>query len=156
MGTDAVQPLSKKERISRYGEVFTPQHVVCDMCDLLEQQHPGCFMPKPSFLEPTCGDGAFVLEILRRKFQNCRHRKDFTESLGSVYAMEIQADNVNAAIENVTALCRQFFKPTVEEIEMIRNHIMQADSLKVMRMINDMNSREQCCPMIIPEEEGDT
>ena len=143
MGTDAVQPLSKKERISKFGEVFTPRHIVSDMCDMLEQENPDCFIPETTFLEPTCGDGAFVLEILRRKFQRCRCRKDYTESLRSVYAMEIQADNVNAAIENVTALCREYFKPTAEETDIIKNHIIQADSLKVMRMMAELEEEQR-------------
>lgn len=67
---------------------------------------------------------------------------DYTTALRSVYAMEIQADNVEKAIENVTALCGEYFNPTKAERQIINDHIIQADSLKVMRMINDMNRRE--------------
>lgn len=141
MGTDAIQPLSKKERISKFGEVFTPRHIVSDMCDMLEQENPDCFIPETTFLEPACGDGAFVLEILRRKFQNCKCRKDYTVSLQSVYAMELLPDNVEIAIQNVKALCYEFFKPSKEDLETIESHIIQADSLKVMKMINDMEHR---------------
>ena len=60
-----------KERVAKYGEVFTPQHIVKDMCDMLEKENPGAFDPERTFLEPSCGDGAFILEILRRKFSLC-------------------------------------------------------------------------------------
>ena len=35
----------------------------------------------------------------------------------------------------------RYFKPTKKERKIINNHIIQADSLKVMRMINNMNTR---------------
>ena len=143
MGTDSIQTLSKKERIAKYGEIFTPQHIVDQMCDMLEAESPGCFAPETSFLEPTCGEGIFVLEILRRKFRNCKTRKDYTVALRSVYAMEIQADNVQKTIDRVTELCSTVFRPTKEELQIISDHVIQADSLKVMRMIADMNEREK-------------
>lgn len=46
-------------------------------------------------------------------------------------------------IKNVKALCNEYFKPTKAELETIENHVIQADALKVMRMINDMNEREK-------------
>lgn len=109
------------------------------MCDMLQEQNPeqDVFAPAATFLEPTCGDGIFILEILRRKFARCKSRTDYTTALRSVYGMELQADNVQAAIENVTALCREFFTPTKKEMEIINDHIIQADSLKVMKMMND-------------------
>lgn len=139
MGTDAVQPLSKAERVKRFGEVVTPQWMVEQMCDMLQEQNEeqDVFAPATTFLEPTCGDGVFVLEILRRKFSRCKNRSDYTTALCSVYAMELQADNVKSTIERVTELCREHFTPTRKELEIINDHIIQADSLKVMKMMND-------------------
>jgi len=137
MGAETVQVLSKAEKVRLYGEVFTPHEIVGLMCDMLEDEAPGAFDPDKTFLEPTCGDGAFVCEILRRKFANCKKRSDYTQALRSVYAMEIQADNVAKTIENVTAMCGEFFKVKKEERQIINDHIIQADSLKIMRMIND-------------------
>lgn len=127
--------LTKKERIAKYGEVFTPEWVVKKMCDELENNNPGAFMPEKTFLEPTCGDGAFVVEILRRKFENCKMRKDYTTAIDSVYAMEIQEDNVQKTIERIEALCKEYFNPTKDEITMIDDHVIQCDSLKVMKLL---------------------
>lgn len=140
MGTDAVRHLTKAERVLKYGEVFTPQWVVDMMCDNLPQT---AFDPKSTFLEPTCGEGVFVVEILRRKFARCKKRADFTTALESVYAMEILPDNVQITIQNVKSLCFEYFSTTKAELETIENHVIQADALKVMRMINDMNEREK-------------
>ena len=107
------------------------------MCDLLEEESPGAFAPDKTFLEPTCGDGAFVVEILRRKFERCICREDFTTAISSVYGLEIQADNIAECIRRVTALCRQYFKPTKEELQIINDHYIMCDSLKVMRMMSD-------------------
>lgn len=131
--------LTKQERIRKYGEVFTPQDVVAHMCDMLEDESPGAFAPDKTFLEPTCGDGAFVVEILRRKFDNCRTRSDFTAAINSVYGLEIQADNVAECIRRVTTLCNQYFKPTKAELQIINDHYIMCDSLKVMRMMADEN-----------------
>lgn len=127
----------KKERIRRYGEVFTSEDTVRDMCDMLERESPGAFDPERTFLEPTCGEGAFVAEILRRKFDNCKTRSELTTAISSVYGLEIQADNVAECIRRVTALCQQYFKPTRAELQIINDHYIMCDSLKVMRMMND-------------------
>ena len=131
--------ISKQERVRKYGEVFTPEWVVKKMCDMLEQENPeqDAFAPWTTFLEPTCGDGAFVVEILRRKFQRCRCRADYRTALESVYGLEIQPENVAACIANVTALCQAYFKPTKEEMQIINDHIIMCDALKVMRMMAD-------------------
>lgn len=130
--------LSKAERVRKFGEVFTPEWVVRDMLDMLEQESTGCFAPDKTFLEPTCGEGVFVVEILRRKFERCRTRKDFTVALESVYGFEIRAENVRACIRNVTELCYHYFRPTKQELQIINDHIIQCDSLKVMKLLARM------------------
>lgn len=134
--------LSKAERIRKYGEVFTPPEIVARMCDLLEGESPGAFGIEKTFLEPSCGDGAFIVEILRRKFAGCRTRDDYRAALDSVYGFELQAENVAACIESVTALCGDYFKPTKEELRTISEHIIQCDGLKVMKLIAWMNKKE--------------
>lgn len=130
--------LDKAQRIRQYGEVFTPLQTVREMLDTLEKENPGIFDPGRTFLEPACGDGAFVGEILRRKFERCRKRQDFTVALESVYGFEIQADNVAACIANVRELCRSYFRPTKQELQIISEHIILCDGLKVMRMLERM------------------
>ena len=130
------EPLTKKERVRKYGEVFTPPEIVSHMCDLLEAESPGAFGIEKTFLEPSCGDGVFILEILRRKFAGCRTHDDYRRALESVYGFEIQADNVAACIENVTALCREYFKLTKDDLQTISDHIILCDGLKVMKLLS--------------------
>ena len=121
-----------KDRVRDFGEVFTKPETVRDMLDLLP---PDVFMPEKTFLEPCCGEGVFLLEILRRKFAKCRCRKDYTAAISSVYGMDIQADNVEICIRNIIALCEEQFRITNKERAIINDHIMQADALKVMKMM---------------------
>lgn len=132
--------LSKADRIRKYGEVFTPEWVVNDMLDMLEKESPGCFATDKTFLEPTCGDGNFVVEIMRRKFDLCQTRKDYTTALKSVYGLDIQADNIAECIRRVTVLCEQYFRPTKDELQIINDHYIMCDSLKIMRMMSDGQS----------------
>lgn len=135
--------MTKAERIRKFGEVFTPQHIVENMCDALEKEAPDAFDIGKTFLEPCCGDGVFVLEILRRKFARCVKRSDYSEALASVWAMDIQEWCVKATIENVIKLCNEHFKPTKEDIQVINDHVILCDSLKVMRMMNKLNEKEE-------------
>ena len=57
--------LTKKERIQKFGEVFTSVETVNQMLDMLP---PETFKPERTFLEPCCGEGVFIIEILKRKF----------------------------------------------------------------------------------------
>lgn len=134
--------LSKQERVAKFGEVFTPEWLVRDMCDMLEKEDADAFLPDRTFLEPTCGEGVFVLEILRRKFARCKSDKERRVAIRSVYAMELQADNVQKTIQAVTDYCDSVMTLTKDDRKTISDHIIQADALKVMSMINDMNARE--------------
>lgn len=128
--------LTKKERIQKYGEVFTPDWVVRAMCDMLEREAPEAFRPEKTFLEPTCGEGVFVCEVLRRKFANCRTDEERRTAIRSVWAMELQEDNVEKTIRAVTELCEGVLRLNKEDREAIRDHIIQADALKVMKLLN--------------------
>jgi hypothetical protein len=97
------------ERVRDLGEVFTPNATVQAMLDLLpaEMWEPH---PAPTFLEPACGDGNFLVAILDRKLD--RVAEDYEagrlaagdspgaaqfhalEALASIYAVDISIDNV--------------------------------------------------------------
>lgn len=123
-------------RIKRYGEVFTPPKTVNEMLDMLEREDPNCFLPEKTFLEPTCGEGVFIVEILKRKFDRCQSTKDYDTALESIYGIDILKDNVEKTIKNVIDLCWEYFVPSEKNMEVIENHIIQGDSLKIMRMMS--------------------
>ena len=60
----AAKQVKSKQRVADYGEVFTAEREVKAMCDLVK---PETERIDSRFLEPACGEGAFLTEILRRK-----------------------------------------------------------------------------------------
>lgn len=56
--------VKSKKRVIEYGEVFTPEWIVNDMLDLVKHETERI---ESRFLEPACGNGNFLAEILRRK-----------------------------------------------------------------------------------------
>lgn len=132
--------IKSKERVEKFAEVFTAQREVEAMCNLIPDE---MYEPQTTYLEPTCGEGVFLLEILRRKFKRCKSRKDYSTAINSIYGMDIQADNVKVTIENIISLCEEYFKPSKADIETINNHIIMCDSLKIMMLLNALQGDEK-------------
>lgn len=84
--------IKSKQRVKDFAEVFTPAHIVKDMCDLVPEEM--WVSVDTTFLEPACGNGNFLAEILGRKFKQCENWQEGLKALNSVYGMDIQQDNV--------------------------------------------------------------
>lgn len=87
------------ERIKKNAEVYTPIHIVKQMVDLVEQEDSGSdvWAIGKTWLEPSCGNGVFVGEIVRRKLMQCSDLKSGISALKDVYAVDILPDNVQQA-----------------------------------------------------------
>ncbi len=92
--------VKSKKRVIDHGEVFTPQNEVNSMLDLVKQETERI---DSRFLEPACGVGNFLAEILIRKLEIVKKRYsknqlDFERysilALSSIYGVEILKDNV--------------------------------------------------------------
>ena len=60
----AEKQVKSKQRVTDHGEVFTAEREVKAMCDLVKQETERI---DSRFLEPACGEGNFLAEILARK-----------------------------------------------------------------------------------------
>lgn len=133
-----MQHLPKQERIRRFGEVFTPPEIASLMCNMLaENSDVDPYGPEATFLEPSCGQGVFVLEVLRRKFEHCKTRKDYETAALSVWAIEIQPDNVQITIDAVLKLCREYFTVSKAMEREISDRIIMGDALKIMKLLKE-------------------
>ena len=103
-----------KDRVKKNGEVFTPDEIVNDMLDLLDNSMADKLGVSDSNsiddftyiddvrLEPTCGDGAILVRILDRKLgrvqkiktQGGNWKEALLRSVASIYGVDITADNV--------------------------------------------------------------
>ena len=109
--------IKSRKRVRDHGEVFTPDWLVRDMCDLVAAQ---CTDVGARFLEPACGDGNFLVEILRRKLDvaraeaggrndTARFRREAFRALTSLYGIDILPDNVSACRANLLRTWREAF-----------------------------------------------
>ena len=91
-----------KERVRDHGEVFTAEREVKAMCDLVKDETERI---DSRFLEPACGDGNFLAEILTRKLQAVKkkygksvtdYEKNSLLAVSGIYGVDILYDNVLA------------------------------------------------------------
>lgn len=91
--------VKSKQRVADHGEVFTAEREVKAMCDLVSQE---CDRIDSRFLEPACGNGNFLAEILTRKLATCKrlykkcpadYEKYSFLAVSSIYGVELLSDN---------------------------------------------------------------
>lgn len=130
--------VKSKKRVSDHGEVFTSAREVNAMLDLVEQETERI---DSRFLEPACGTGNFLVEILKRKLEIVKNRYkknqlDFERnaviSVSSIYGVEILKDN---AIE-----CRgRLFKIFDESYTKIYQNNCKEDCRKSIKFLLSRN-----------------
>ena len=110
---DEERQIKSKERVRERGEVFTAAREVNAMLDLVKDETENI---DATFLEPACGDGNFLDEVLRRKLAVCKKRygksaADYEKmsflACTTLYGVDIMADNV--------ARCRERLFETWED-----------------------------------------
>ena len=96
-----------KQKVKEFGEVFTPDSIVCDMLELVNNELKDKSYEEyisTTYLEPSCGDGQFLIRILAQKME--RIPKDATveekklllvKALCSIYGVDIQEEHVLSA-----------------------------------------------------------
>lgn len=89
--------MRNKERVRKYGEVFTPEWVVKKMCDTLEEE-AGKDIWIGNGLEPACGNGNFLVEIAKRKLK-CGLTPE--KAARTTFGIDILPDNVEESIERL-------------------------------------------------------
>ncbi len=96
-----------KQRVTEFGEVFTPAWLVGDMLDLVDHEADRI---DSRVLEPACGSGNFLVPVLRRKLSTVHvkyRRSEFEKrhhalhALMCTYGIELLADNVAECQQNL-------------------------------------------------------
>lgn len=102
--------VKSKQRVVDHGEVFTAEREVKAMCDFVADE---CLRIDSRFLEPACGDGNFLAEILSRKLAvvKSKYKKSAYDyernailALTSIYGVDILADNASVCRERLFKL----------------------------------------------------
>lgn len=108
--------IKSKQRVKVHGEVFTPQEIVDFMLNQPEIQEKLKSLTS-TFLEPAAGEGAFLLEILRRKMQLALKMSSTIEeyeenaliALSSLYGIELLIDNCQKLRGNLLYEFHKFY-----------------------------------------------
>ena len=112
-----------KLRVKQTAEVFTPTKYVQKMLNKLEEYDSEIFLnPIKTFLDPTCGDGQFLSEVVIRKME--RNGCTLEQALSTTYGVELMEDNVE--------LCKKRLagpNPTQEILDILDKNIVCADAL---------------------------
>lgn len=110
-GKDDEQLVKSKQRVKDAGEVFTPRWVVRDMLDLDEIKDMS-FELDTTFLEPACGNGNFIIQILLRKLTSVSKEAfdiDVARSVASIYGVDIAEDNVKETRARMMNAIKYFY-----------------------------------------------
>ena len=92
--------IKSKQRVADHGEVFTPPWLVDAMLDLVKDEVERI---NSRFLEPACGSGNFLTQILKRKLAAVEVKYGKSEfdrkhyallAVMSIYGIEMLGDNV--------------------------------------------------------------
>lgn len=119
----ALTQVRSKQRVRDLAEVYTHEREVTAMLDLIPDMFPaGGSDLRPvverKFLEPACGSGNFLEEILRRKLVPIqfnriraigRYEHWLLRALASIYAVDIDAGNVAESQERLMSVLRSHY-----------------------------------------------
>ena len=108
----------EQSRVKATGEIFTPTPLVQEILGKLPQD---IFInSNNTFLDPACGDGQFLGEVLIRKIEN---GSTFEQALSTIYGVDLMPDNVE--------LCRERLLCGHNDLKhIVEQNIVCADGLR--------------------------
>jgi len=110
-----------KARVKETGEVFTRSWTAIESLELLETSDASAFSDRTkTFIDPACGDGNLLGEVLIRKMEN---GIGFETALSTIYGVDLMQDNVE--------LCRERLLCGREDLRyIVERNIVCADALR--------------------------
>lgn len=140
--------VKSKQRVADHGEVFTPEWLVEAMLDLVKAETERI---NSRFLEPACGSGNFLVQILQRKLAAVEVKYGKSEfekqhyallALMCCYGIELLADNIAECRANMLEIFADYLK--LEESDefyraasfVLSQNLVHGDALK-MRTSDD-------------------
>lgn len=135
-----MKQIKSKDRVNKFAEVFTAEREVKAMCDLIPDDVWQNI--DSTFLEPACGNGNFLVEILKRKLDLCENAEQGLRALKSVYGIDIQQDNVEESKQRLFDMfVKKFPKASaltgIEAAAILEQNIICGNSLEIMKKWSD-------------------
>jgi hypothetical protein len=150
----AVQ-IKSKQRVSDHGEVFTPAWMVQDMLDLVKNESERI---DSRFLEPACGSGNFLIQVLARKLATVQSKYGKSEfekrhhallALMCIYGIELLEDNTEECRSNLLRIFQTSLKlDSNDELflaarNVLKINIIRGDALSMLDIQGE--------PLVFPE-----
>lgn len=147
--------MKSKQRVADHGEVFTPGWMVESMLDLVRAESERI---DSRFLEPACGSGNFLVQVLKRKLLSVEKsygKNNFEKNhhaflaLMCVYGIELLEDNAEECRANLLSVFAQYLNIEVESttykaaLGVLRANIVQGDALAMKTPTGE--------PIVFPE-----
>lgn len=108
--------VKSKQRVADHGEVFTPAWMVEAMLDLVKGETERI---DSRFLEPACGSGNFLIQVLRRKLSAVELKYGKSEfekrhfalhALMCIYGVELLPDNIVECRDNLLKIFAEYLR----------------------------------------------
>jgi len=144
-----------KDRVRDLAEVFTHQREVSAMLDLI----PDAFLTiDVKFLEPTCGSGNFLVEILSRKLKlvtktNCVSQQQYEHQLlrvlASIYGVDISPENVTESRARLAHVLLSHFQTDANTVKpsagfLTASALILGDNVVIGDTLSRANEIELC------------
>ena len=149
MSSSKPKSLTKtKQRVADHGEVFTPAWMVEAMLDQVKDETDRI---DSRFLEPACGDGNFLVQILKRKliavelkYGKNEFEKNHYALLGimCIYGVELLPDNIIECRANLLSVFAEYLSLNHEDniyraaAYVLSQNLVHGDAMK-MRTSDD-------------------
>ena len=171
VGDMADSQIKSRERVSKRGEVFTAKREVNAMLDLVKHETERL---DSRFLEPACGTGNFLEEILLRKLDAAtrasipdgkktpipaKFERNSIVVLTSIYGVDLMFDNVAECRERLYEIWHKAYKKacrrSVSELVcdaakvILSRNIIQGNSLSMKKVDDRQNDLED--PIVFSE-----
>lgn len=114
--------VKSKQRVTDHGEVFTNEREVNAMLDLVKHETERI---DSRFLEPACGNGNFLAEVLRRKLAvvDARYSKSQVEwerysviAVSSIYGVDILEDNAQECRDRLLGIYTDWYAKVFKQV----------------------------------------
>lgn len=139
--------IKTRERVRTLAEVFTHEREVNAMLDLVSDMFPAGSIATVdrTFLEPACGSGNFLEEILRRKLagirfgkvrQVARYEHWLLRALASIYGVDISADNVDESRLRLLEVVRSHYASDANTITPTAGFIAAARAIVATNILH--------------------
>jgi hypothetical protein len=141
--SDAGRLVKSKQRVASHGEVFTPPWLVEAMLDLVKDETERI---DSRFLEPACGSGNFLVQVLRRKLAavELKYRKSNFErrhyallAIMCIYGIELLPDNIAECRANLLEILAHYLNVSeADEVYraasyVLRQNLVHGDALNM-------------------------